>query len=72
MAIDINALLKLPQRERRKIAERLVKSLSPNHSMSELSNDEKLVLKKRWDKYISGKMKFYNSNEMQKIVFTEK
>ena len=72
MPVDIKELLKLPQRERRKIAERLVQSLSPNHSMSELSKDEKLVLKNRWDKYISRKMKFYRSSEMQKMVFEEK
>lgn len=72
MPVDIKELLKLPQRERRRIAERLVQSLSANHSISELSKDEKLVLKNRWNKYISGKMKFYNSHEMQKMVFEEK
>ncbi len=77
MAVDINKLLKLPQRERRKIAERLLQILSTNHSNSELSKDEKIVLKNSWDKYISGKsdsyrMKFYNSTEMKKLVFEEK
>ena len=72
MAVDINKLLKLPQRERRKIAERLLQILSTNHSISELSKDEKIVLKNSWDKYISGKMKFYNSTEMKKLVFEEK
>ena len=77
MAVDINKLLKLPQRERRKIAERLLQILSTNHSISELSKDEKIVFKNSWDKYISGKsdsyrMKFYNSTEMKKLVFEEK
>ncbi len=69
MAVDINKLLSLPQRERRKIAEKLLDSLTPNKSVIILSKEEKNLLEKRWNKYISGKMKFYSSSDMQKMVF---
>jgi hypothetical protein len=47
MSVNINKLLKPPQRERRKIAERLLQSLLTNHSISELSKDEKDCVKNR-------------------------
>ncbi len=72
MAIDMNELLSLPQRERRKIAEKLLTSLSPNTSVDKLSKEEEEILQKRWNKYISGKMKFYSSDEMINKVFGAK
>jgi len=72
MPVDMNTLLSLPQRERRKIAEKLWDSLPPNNSVIELSEDEKNLLEKRWKKYISGKMKFYSSRDMKKMVFGKK
>lgn len=72
MAIDMNKLLSLPQRERRKIAEKLLISLSPSTSVDKLSKEEEEILQKRWDKYISGKMKFYSSKEMISKVFGTK
>ena len=72
MAIDINKLLSLPQKERRKIAEKLWDSLSPSRSIVELSKKEKDLLEQRWNRYISGKMKFYNGADMQKMVFGKK
>ncbi len=72
MAININELLSLPQSERRKIAQKLWSSLSPNASIDNLSKEEEAVMRKRWDKYISGKMKFHSSDEMIKKVFSTK
>ena len=68
-AADINKLLSLPQKERRKIAEKLWDSLTPSKSAIALSPEEKKLLARRWDRYIAGKMKFYTSNEMLKKVF---
>jgi chemotaxis regulatin CheY-phosphate phosphatase CheZ len=72
VAIDINELLSLPQRERRKIAEKLLTSLSPNTSVDKLSKEEEKILQKRWDKYVSGQTKFYSSKEMVSKVFGTK
>jgi putative addiction module component (TIGR02574 family) len=72
MSIDINELLSLPQRERRKIAEKLFTSLSPNNSVEKLSKEEEEILRSRWNKYIAGKMKFYSSKEMTRKVFGTK
>jgi putative addiction module component (TIGR02574 family) len=72
MAVDVNQLLALPQSQRRKIAEKLLNSLSPNNSFVKLSKQEEALLEQRWEKYISGKMKFYSSREMQKKVFGKK
>lgn len=72
MAIDMNELLSLPQGERRKIAEKLLTSLSPNTSVDKLSKEEEEILQKRWNKYISGKMKFYSSEELINKVFGTK
>lgn len=72
MGIGINELLALPQSERRKIAERLFTSLSPNTSVEKLSKEEEEILRSRWNKYIAGKMKFYSSKEMIKKVFGAK
>ena len=69
MTVDINKLLSLPQKERRKIAEKLWDSLSPTKATITLSKEEKKLLESRWNKYVSGKMKFYSSSEMQKMAF---
>jgi len=72
MPVDINQLLSLPQSQRRKIAEKLWDSLSPNNSVLKLSKQEETLLEQRWEKYISGKMKFYSSREMRNKVFGKK
>ncbi len=72
MTVDINQLLSLPQNQRRKIAEKLWDSLTPNNSTVKLSKAEVALLEQRWEKYISGKMKFYSSKEMQQKVFGKK
>lgn len=66
---EIAELLALPQKERRKIAEKLWQSLSPSNAVSALSGSEKKLLQQRWKKYAAGKTKFYSSREMKKIVF---
>ncbi len=68
-SVDMKKLLSLPQKERRKIAEKLWDSLAPNKSIVALSAEEKKLLEQRWNKYLSGKMKFYSSSQMQKMVF---
>jgi putative addiction module component (TIGR02574 family) len=54
MTVDINKLLSLPQKERRKIAEKLWDSLSPSKSTITLSKEEKKLLESRWSKYVSA------------------
>jgi putative addiction module component (TIGR02574 family) len=72
MPVDVNHLLSLPQNQRRKIAEKLWDSLSPNNSIVKLTRQEEIILEQRWEKYISGKMKFYSSKEMKFKVFGKK
>ena len=72
MTIDINKLLSLPQNQRRKIAEKLWESLSPNKSTVKLSKEDSVLMEQRWETYITGKMKFYSSKEMQNKVFGKK
>ncbi len=72
MPVDINQLLSLPQSQRRRIAEKLWDSLSSDNSTVKLSKQEEAILGQRWEKYISGKMKFYSSKEMQTKVFGKK
>ena len=50
MPVDVNQLLSLPQNQRRKIAEKLWDSLSPNNSIVKLSKQEEALLEKRWEK----------------------
>ena len=72
MTVDLEHLLSLPQSQRRKIAEKLWDSLSPDNSTVKLSKQEEAILGQRWEKYISGKMKFFSSKEMQNKVFGKK
>lgn len=48
MTIDINTLLNLPQKQRRDIAEKLWKSLSPNNGVSKEEASTIALLEKRW------------------------
>ncbi len=68
-SVDMKKLLALPQRERRKIAEKLLESLSATRKIIPLSSSEEKLLEQRWNDYVSGKMKFYSSEEMKKKVF---
>lgn len=68
-SVDMKKLLALPQRERRRIAEKLLESLSVSTTITPLSSTEEKLLEKRWNDYLSGKMKFYSSAEMKKKVF---
>ena len=68
MEVNIETLLALPQRERKKIAEQLWDSLSPTNTLSK--EDKKIVdmLDKRWGDLQSGKSKEYSSAEMKDMV----
>lgn len=68
MEVNIETLLALPQRERKKIAEQLWDSLSPTNTLSK--EDKKIVdmLDKRWGDLQSGKSKVYSPAEMKDMV----
>lgn len=68
MPVDINDLLALPQRERRRIAEKLWKSLSPNNSMVKEEKEVIDLLNKRWENIQSGKSKVYNYLELKEQI----
>ncbi len=72
MAIDMNNLLTLPPAERRKIAERLWKSLAPVNSISKEEEETIALLEKRWQSIQSGKSKIYTSAEMKKMITGER
>ncbi|CAN5235636.1 hypothetical protein BH20BAC1_BH20BAC1_27910 [soil metagenome] len=72
MAIDMNNLLTLPSGERRKIAERLWKSLTPVNSISKEEEKTIALLEKRWQNIQSGKSKIYTSAEMKKLITRER
>ena len=64
MAYDINEILGLPVRERRKISEKLILSFPENKDDSTLSKLEKKLLDERWQSHISGKSKSFTSKVM--------
>jgi putative addiction module component (TIGR02574 family) len=70
MPVDMKALLALPQKERRKIAERLWKSLEENKAKTVmLTQKEKIEVEQRWNKYLAGNTSVYTTDEMRKEVF---
>ncbi len=72
MAIHMNNLLTLPPAERRKIAERLWKSLTPVNSISNEEQETISLMEKRWQSIQSGKSKIYTSAEMKKLITRER
>ncbi len=72
MAIDMNNLLTLTSGERRKIAERLWKSLTPVNSISNEEQETISLLEKRWQNIQNGKSKLYTSAEMKKMITRER
>jgi putative addiction module component (TIGR02574 family) len=72
MAYNIDELLALPVRERRKISERILSSLPENKTELILTNDEKHLLDERWENHISGKSKSYTSKEMWEKILKRK
>jgi putative addiction module component (TIGR02574 family) len=72
MAYNIDELLALPVRERRKISERIISSLPENKTELILTNDEKRLLDERWENHISGKSKSYTSKEMWEKILKRK
>lgn len=71
-SVNIDKLLSLPQKERRKIAERLFDSLSPNLAVVRLSKMEEAIIAKRWEDYVAGKVKFSSARQMHQKVFGKK
>ncbi|HEX3024060.1 MAG TPA: addiction module protein [Chitinophagaceae bacterium] len=65
MAVDLETLLALPQKQRRKIAEKLWDSLSPNNSISSETKEIIDVLETRRNKIETGKTKLYSSNQLK-------
>lgn len=68
MTVDLETLLALPQKQRRKIAEKLWDSLSPNNSISSETKEIIDVLETRWNKIEKGKTKLYSSNELKQKI----
>lgn len=68
MAIDMQALLNLPQKKRKEIAEQLWDSLSPDNKLSEEDKEIVEMLENRWAQIQSGKSKLYSPAEMRKII----
>ena len=68
MEVNIQTLLALPQKERKKIAEQLWDSLSPANTLSKEDKKTIDLLDKRWIDLQTGKSKVYTSSEMKSIV----
>jgi putative addiction module component (TIGR02574 family) len=68
MAINIKALLALPEKERKKIAEQLWDSLSPAYSVTKEDEATIALLEERWQNIQSGKSKLYSSAEIKDII----
>ena len=68
MAVDIEALLALPNEERKEVAEKSWESLSPESFISE--EDEKItsLLDKRLEEIRLKKTKVSSSEELKKMV----
>lgn len=72
MSVDIDNLLTLPVKERRKIAERLWESLSPVNTISKEEEEIISILEKRWQNIQSGKSKTYTSAQLKKMIVEER
>lgn len=68
MPVNINTLLRLPQKERKKIAEALWESLAPVNTLSKEDKEVINLLEKRWENIQSGKSKLYSSRQMKKMI----
>jgi putative addiction module component (TIGR02574 family) len=66
MAYDINEILALPVRERRKISEKLLSSLPENKSLSDNESDLVKELDKRWKMIQEGEVKLLTSTDFKK------
>jgi putative addiction module component (TIGR02574 family) len=66
-SVNIDKLLSLPQKERKKIAEKLWDSLAPT---SPSENDITKILEKRWNNLKNGKNKPVSSSQFWKKVET--
>ena len=65
MAYNIDELLLLPVRERRKISEKLFSSLPESNSLTGEDKETIKILDKRWDEIKSGKAKLFTSAQLR-------
>jgi putative addiction module component (TIGR02574 family) len=72
MTSDINNLLTLPSKERRKIAERLWASLSPVNNISKEEQEILDLLETRSRDVKNGKSKTYTSTQLKKMIVEER
>jgi putative addiction module component (TIGR02574 family) len=72
MTSDINNLLTLSSRERRKIAERLWASLSPVNNISKEEQEILDLLEKRWQDVKNGNSRTYTSAQLKKMIAEER
>ena len=68
MAVDVNSLLALPEKERKKIAEQLWSSLAPVYTVSKEDKATIALLEQRWESIQSGKSKLYSSSDIKKMI----
>ena len=72
MTSDINNLLTLPTKERRRIAERLWESLSPVNNISKEDHEILDLLEKRWQEVKNGSSKTYTSAQLKEMIAEER
>jgi putative addiction module component (TIGR02574 family) len=65
MAYNIDELLSLPVRERRKISEKLFSSLPESNSLTEEDKETIKMLDKRWNEIKSGKAKLLTPAQLR-------
>ncbi len=68
MAYNINELLSLPVRERRKISAKLFSSLPESNSLSGEDKETIKMLDKRWEEIKSGKAKLITPAQLRERI----
>jgi putative addiction module component (TIGR02574 family) len=68
MKIDINTLLALPEKQKRKIAELLWDSLPPSSSMPNEDQHTMALLEERWQNVQSGKSALYSPGQLKRMI----
>jgi predicted DNA-binding protein len=68
MSVQIEELLKLPDEERRQIAEQLLNSLDDNFDLSEEDAEDLRIAEERWQSIQQGTSKLLSENEFKVLV----
>ena len=68
MAYNIEELLSLPVRERRKLSEKLFSSLPESKSLTGENKETIKMLDKRWDEIKSGKAKLLTPSQLRAAI----